>query len=200
MYAQVGISWFGESQKGSQATSEVSNSEAARPFYTGVTFGTDPAHGVANLARSLVHGGRPIGVMLSSFRVHEAKSRSVGPSEAPSVKCTSGDHAGRWVAVSADTACKSPLCTGILPRGDQRPRWLWVPYDCYYHVFSQDDIGSCAASQQLQWLHVMGDEQQSSFLARLFALTDDNTLQDTDMPSLSYREVRVQSLCHSVLD
>jgi hypothetical protein len=45
--------------------------------------------------------------------------------------------------------------------------WVWVPYDCYFHLYSRDDMYHCAASTGVDWIHAMGDSQQREFVAHL---------------------------------
>jgi len=34
--------------------------------------------------------------------------------------------------------------------------WVWVPYDCYYHIYSADDILYCAEKKNISWFLVLG--------------------------------------------
>ena len=45
--------------------------------------------------------------------------------------------------------------------------WVWVPYDCYYHLYSRKDVYKCAADTGIDWIHTMGDSQEREFVAHM---------------------------------
>ena len=45
--------------------------------------------------------------------------------------------------------------------------WLWVPYSCYYHLFSKSDLYRCADTEKVSWIHAMGDSQEREFVSML---------------------------------
>jgi hypothetical protein len=81
-------------------------------------------------------------------------------------RCRSMDHPGRWVMVPNTNLCQKPWCTGdreagfltVTWTGAAKP-WVWVPYDCYYHVFNAHDLMKCTAKKGWKWIHIAGDSQ-----------------------------------------
>ena len=45
--------------------------------------------------------------------------------------------------------------------------WVWVPYDCYYHLYDKTDLYRCAAQENVGWIHAMGDSQEREFVSML---------------------------------
>lgn len=45
--------------------------------------------------------------------------------------------------------------------------WVWVPYTCYYHLFSAQDMYTCAAEAGVRWIHGVGDSQVRPFVVVL---------------------------------
>jgi hypothetical protein len=45
--------------------------------------------------------------------------------------------------------------------------WMWVPYTCYYHMYSKHDLYTCANETGVNWIHVMGDSQEREFVSML---------------------------------
>lgn len=45
--------------------------------------------------------------------------------------------------------------------------WMWVPYTCYYHMFSKADLLTCAASWGDTWIHTFGDSQEREIPSHL---------------------------------
>ena len=43
--------------------------------------------------------------------------------------------------------------------------WVWVPYDCYYHLYTRDDLYACAVRDNVGWIHSMGDSQEREFVS-----------------------------------
>ena len=182
----VGISWFYGLQDPDTPTAE-----RRKQFAPGMS-------NTANYVRSLVHGGMPIGVqLLLDANPALRKSQDIQGSGYASghKKCTSGEHAGRWLAVDSSQPCKPPYCTGLLPlSGDDdagsTKQWLWVPYDCYYHLYSAKDVKSCATSQNMTWLHAMGDAQQGVFMERLFSFRGVSPLEEPfESPFNAWKQV-----------
>jgi hypothetical protein len=90
-----------------------------------------------------------------------------------SSKCTTGDAPGRWVNMFS-YPCSDSYCTGDRSKTVGAMDWdgssktlVWVPYDCYFHLYSRDDMYHCAASTGVDWIHAMGDSQQREFVAHL---------------------------------
>ena len=42
---------------------------------------------------------------------------------------------------------------------------MWVPYDCYYHIYDKADLYRCAAETKTDWILTMGDSQEREFVA-----------------------------------
>ncbi len=42
-----------------------------------------------------------------------------------------------------------------------------MPYDCYYHLYIKEDLYACAASENVNWIHAMGDSQEREFVSLL---------------------------------
>lgn len=36
---------------------------------------------------------------------------------------------------------------------------MWVPHECYYHMFNKTDVNTCAAKLGINWIHHTGDSQ-----------------------------------------
>lgn len=51
---------------------------------------------------------------------------------------------------------------------------MWVPYDCYYHLYSKEDLYYCAAQDDVRWIHAMGDSQEREFVS-MFKLVNGST-------------------------
>ncbi len=49
--------------------------------------------------------------------------------------------------------------------GDRSRHWVFVPYDCYYHVYDRDALYRCAAATNTDWVLAMGDSQEREFVA-----------------------------------
>ena len=49
--------------------------------------------------------------------------------------------------------------------GDKSRHWVWVPYDCYYHLYDQAGLYRCAAETKTDWIATMGDSQEREFVA-----------------------------------
>ncbi len=54
---------------------------------------------------------------------------------------------------------------------------MWVPYTCYYHLYSRDDLYACAERTGVDWILTMGDSQEREFVAQLKFMN--SSLQDT---------------------
>ncbi len=42
---------------------------------------------------------------------------------------------------------------------------MWVPFDCYYHLYDRDELYRCAAETDTKWILAMGDSQEREFVA-----------------------------------
>jgi DNA polymerase II small subunit/DNA polymerase delta subunit B len=45
--------------------------------------------------------------------------------------------------------------------------WVWVPYSCYYHLYSKEELYSCAAKKKVSWIHTQGDSQEREFVSMM---------------------------------
>jgi hypothetical protein len=45
--------------------------------------------------------------------------------------------------------------------------WVWVPYTCYYHLYSKEDLYSCASKKNVSWIHTQGDSQEREFVSMM---------------------------------
>ena len=41
---------------------------------------------------------------------------------------------------------------------------MFVPYDCYYHLYNKDSLYQCAAATDVKWILTMGDSQEREFV------------------------------------
>ncbi len=48
---------------------------------------------------------------------------------------------------------------------------MWVPFTCYYHLFSRDDLLECAARNNVSRVSAMGDSQVREVVAQLRLMT-----------------------------
>jgi hypothetical protein len=79
-------------------------------------------------------------------------------------RCKGADAKGRWIRLDAETPCAPPYCTGDRRRsvsamdwsGATR-HWVFVPFTCYYHLYSIQEAGCCAADRKVLWSLIMGD-------------------------------------------
>jgi hypothetical protein len=51
---------------------------------------------------------------------------------------------------------------------------VFVPYDCYYHMYNRDDLNRCAAKEGVEWIHAMGDSQEREVIAMLKMINGSN--------------------------
>ena len=178
-----------------------------------MTFSSNTTTRDADFVRSLVNRGHPVGVLLSVRSPgvpHTAtgkQSTTAGSSSTEALpqfgshRCTTGDHSGRWIAVDAGAQCKAQHCSGSLPpisgsspsptTGSDK-QWLWVPYDCYYHLYTASDVAACSASQQLSWIHAFGDVQLKGMMQQLSKLVapDVSSVESSEGNTFQYSEVR----------
>ena len=45
--------------------------------------------------------------------------------------------------------------------------WLYIPHDCYFHMFSKEDIYTCGGRDKVDWIHAMGDSQEREFVSMM---------------------------------
>jgi hypothetical protein len=57
--------------------------------------------------------------------------------------------------------------------GSLSRHWLWVPYDCYYHMYTREDMLECTAKENINWIHTMGDSQEREFVASMKTVNND---------------------------
>ena len=200
-FFQIGVSWYYSFQDpGAGAKSP--------QFVTGSAVAPNQAYGdssrtplsTADFVRSLVNGGRPIGVLLMAKLLRQPNPSGMLP-QFGTEKCTAGDHAGRWMAVSDNKPCIQASCLSnsrlrSAAPSQQEPRasnlnkqWVWVPYDCVYHTYTDADVKACAAQQKMPWFHVTGDEQSSGLSKRLFNLVAPSGVNQTLISNVLYSEV-----------
>jgi hypothetical protein len=41
--------------------------------------------------------------------------------------------------------------------------FIWVPFDCYYHIWTAKEIMTCAKQKNISWLLVSGGKWTISF-------------------------------------
>lgn len=92
-------------------------------------------------------------------------------------KCSGVSGVGRWVLLDYPPTCQPPVCTsshdgirlsiGNLGWSGEPNPWVWVPYDCYYHLYSCNDIAKCSAHTDLKWLLIQGDSQVRELLGHI---------------------------------
>lgn len=73
--------------------------------------------------------------------------------------------------------CDAPHAVVAVQDGSKDRSWLWVPYNCYYHLYSRDDTYTCAKKTGVDWILTMGDSQEREFIAQLKMMN--GTVQDT---------------------
>ncbi len=57
-------------------------------------------------------------------------------------------------------------CTMISVQDGNRGRhYVFVPYDCFYHVYDQAGMYKCAVQEKVDWILTMGDSQEREFVA-----------------------------------
>ena len=61
--------------------------------------------------------------------------------------------------------CTSFARCGCTQNGLYKPLWVWVPYACYYHLYSKADLFRCAVLKNISWIHAMGDSQEREFVS-----------------------------------
>ncbi len=42
----------------------------------------------------------------------------------------------------------------------QKNNWVYVPHDCYHHLYSKNDFYGCSVKSGVNWIHAMGDSQE----------------------------------------
>ncbi len=52
----------------------------------------------------------------------------------------------------------------MLQSGSRERHWMFVPYDCYYHLYDRDGLYQCAAATNTKWIFTMGDSQEREFV------------------------------------
>jgi hypothetical protein len=176
---QVAVGWyFGDS----------SPKDPPKPLLVGGHMGHQ--YSACSLLRSLVSGA-PISVYLSPSDV-----KGPAASSARKCRDGDGLGRWVSFAQRNDP-CAPPLCTGNrqetvnkqdwvrlcdmalrggqaepfwrvgLQDGNPSRNWVWVPYDCYYHLYSRDDVYNCAQKTGIDWIHTMGDSQEREFIAHM---------------------------------
>jgi hypothetical protein len=45
--------------------------------------------------------------------------------------------------------------------------WVWTPYDCYYHLYSKQDLLHCSAQCGIKHIHTIGDSQEREFVSMM---------------------------------
>lgn len=162
------------------------------PVHVGITFTGSALRSDADFVRSLVNGGVAVGVMLTPKRLSEQMDNSTLTQYGDS-KCAGGKHSGRWVAVDAGKPCEPFQCSGSIPKATNggQQQWLWVPYDCYFHIYDASAAAECATAQDMTWLHTMGDLQLTGLMEHLLSFGAPDSKFDTAFWPISYTEVRV---------
>jgi hypothetical protein len=76
--------------------------------------------------------------------------------------------------------------------------WVWVPYSCYYHLYSKEELYSCAAKKKVSWIHTQGDSQEREFVSMMKQLNGSSISQTKyDQVRLGGHSVRVVVRCSS---
>jgi len=97
-------------------------------------------------------------------------------------KCVKQDEPGRWVSIlEHDKPCEVPFCSGDklnsfvshMSWQGTRNDWLWVPYNCHFHYYTQKDFGECTNRKGIEWIHVMGDSLAREFVGYLMSVMGD---------------------------
>lgn len=81
-----------------------------------------------------------------------------------SKRCTRADLPGRWIRLDEQVPCSPPFCSGdrrksvsAMDWSGATRHWVFVPFECYYHLYTIADVSCCAAENNLRWTLVMGD-------------------------------------------
>eukprot|EP00298_Acanthocystis_sp_HF-20_P016473 c21491_g1_i1.p1 GENE.c21491_g1_i1~~c21491_g1_i1.p1 ORF type:complete len:416 (-),score=142.09 c21491_g1_i1:30-1277(-) len=91
-------------------------------------------------------------------------------------KCVTADEPGRWILMNSGEPCSPPMCSGIdgeaisieqMGWRGEKNQWIWVPYTCYYHLYSKSDLKYCSDKTNLKWLLITGDSQVREFIEHL---------------------------------
>jgi hypothetical protein len=146
-----------------------------------------------DLHRSEVWGSRKL-IHVHKEENNDATARPLLDLIVPSnpQKCTSMNEPGRWLRHAVGEVCRPPYCTGDLAetiiskpswQGIQNG-WVWVPYACHYHAYSQTDFLRCAEERNVAWIHVMGDSlarEYVGYLMSLFHNVDTSKFESADV-------------------
>eukprot|EP00300_Choanocystis_sp_HF-7_P027434 c32543_g1_i1.p1 GENE.c32543_g1_i1~~c32543_g1_i1.p1 ORF type:complete len:745 (+),score=89.81 c32543_g1_i1:1029-3263(+) len=95
-------------------------------------------------------------------------------------KCTGAPGEGRWILLKSPPSCEPPICTsspnglklsvGNLGWSGELNPWVWVPYTCYHHLYSCEDIEACATRDNIKWLLIHGDSQVRELMGHMHLL------------------------------
>jgi hypothetical protein len=62
--------------------------------------------------------------------------------------------------------CSACVCVCVSSQdGSTARKYVWVPYECYYHIYSKEDLYKCAAKDGVDWVLAMGDSQERELVA-----------------------------------
>jgi hypothetical protein len=88
--------------------------------------------------------------------------------------------------VAAVSVCASQF------EGSEKRDWVWVPHDCYHHLYSKQDLYGCAAKTDVAWIHAMGDSQEREFVSVLKMINGSVT---TVTPYIAVRHCVCETFC-----
>jgi len=81
-----------------------------------------------------------------------------------SYRCTRSDLPGRWIRLDENVPCSPPFCSGdrrksvsAMDWSGATRHWVFVPFECYYHLYTISEVSCCATENNLKWTLVMGD-------------------------------------------
>lgn len=107
-------------------------------------------------------------------------------------KCTLVDEPGRWIYYDLVNPCVPVFCSGDRKASlitepswqGKRNSWIWVPYSCYYHLYTPEDISFCAKEKGINWIHFTGDSISREFVGYLMSVfnePDTSKFQQADV-------------------
>eukprot|EP01102_Stenamoeba_stenopodia_P012452 TRINITY_DN3946_c0_g1_i1.p1 TRINITY_DN3946_c0_g1~~TRINITY_DN3946_c0_g1_i1.p1 ORF type:complete len:764 (-),score=93.75 TRINITY_DN3946_c0_g1_i1:188-2479(-) len=87
---------------------------------------------------------------------------------------------GRWKYLPESDSCVKPICSASNRTASRTTldcrdpnmnfEWVWVPYDCYYHLFTPEELLFCAKKTGIKWIHVMGDSTSREVIASMLSM------------------------------
>lgn len=73
---------------------------------------------------------------------------------------------GRWMSLKLGTECHPPICSGDrISSTVTSSSWhgatsplIWVPFDCFFHLYSREDTKICLQKRNINWILLSGGE------------------------------------------